>query len=1150
MIIKKLIFSLLLFSISNFCFSQGGSGLPSIPKFEDLVQIPKSPEAAAFAKYGNTSVSHFTGVPNVSVPIGTLKGRDIAIPIELTYDASGIRVDQVATEVGLGWNLKIGGMIVRNVKGLPDDYSSATPAYYPYYSTSNFPGAISVAAQHNHFVNNNLANSNYVTRNQPGTNWEEEWPVRFLRFNEQVEKGFIDSQPDTYTLSVNGITGTIVIDYVTSTAYCTDNPELKVVTNLITSSNGVKQIDTWQVTDGQGNVYSFGSNEAKETTFYYENNSAQVSRTFVSGWKLTGITTGRLKEQVTFTYAAESWTNDQPIVSFYSLDGFPGANCPSFSTAPTLNPFYKITSRVLQSVGFNSDASSQLVISRVTRDDLPGQSAISQLRINDELGNAISYVKLNTSYFSTGSGHLEKRLKLNSVAFHGDNASSLNPQVYAFTYNPINLPARNSLARDYFGYYNGATNNTTLLMYNSTLNNGANREVDINTQQAGILTSIQYPTKGFTNFSYQPNKEYSYSTSAVWQNVYNGTMTVGSPEAYCDDIVGTTLNVQYQSFTAPVTGTYRITFIKNVSASSQVQLVALYKGSKTLCNLVWENGPDIIYKQYSQAVNQQVYVSLEANQVYNVAMANNTNLNSSMNLAVANLQNVSLPEFKNSAGVRIQKIEDFTSAGVLASKKFYYYNDGSSLSGSSIISLVNSGDYISSGIKQNAVLLERNQNREVFDPQFSYLTCGYIERSGSSLIQGNGMNFTYGKVSELTTNDAGEFHLNVFHFQNESEVTDGPFISSSPLLGKMVKEVSYSFEPTTSSFNIIEENTNSYVNFDLSQPYSIRGLFFFGRDHVYHNLVLRNLPSDPSTPPKIGWEYSTMLIAGFIGPPQPQGCGADPANSLLFCIQNGPGPFKYHYKVGGYRRQFPQLVQTVNKKFFRANSIITTTNYSYNTTQNFQVSSISTVSSEGETITDNFSFPTSSANSNLFNQNRLKELLNSKRSVNGILRTERNVVYATYNSNQILTQRVEEKMNAGAFSNLVNIVSYDNLGNIREVVQRDGVPVTMIWGHNGKRLILEVKGATYAQVLSALGGSITLSDNNRNFTAAQVSSLRNALTLAQVTHYIYGSHHGITRVTDPNGRNVNYSYDGFGRLVEVRDHENQVLERSIYNFRN
>ena len=79
------------------------------------VKIPdfmyKSPEAYAFRKYGEYGVSEYTGTTNITVPLYTVSYKDVEIPITLTYDASGIRVDQEASWVGLGWNLMVGGCI-------------------------------------------------------------------------------------------------------------------------------------------------------------------------------------------------------------------------------------------------------------------------------------------------------------------------------------------------------------------------------------------------------------------------------------------------------------------------------------------------------------------------------------------------------------------------------------------------------------------------------------------------------------------------------------------------------------------------------------------------------------------------------------------------------------------------------------------------------------------------------------------------------------------------------------------------------------------------------------------------------------------------------------------------------------------------------
>ncbi|SMD32305.1 hypothetical protein SAMN04488029_0648 [Reichenbachiella faecimaris] len=61
--------------------------------------------------------NHVTGTANISIPLYEVG----SVPVSLTYSASGIQVRQVAGPVGLGWQLRAGGQISREVKGLPDD---------------------------------------------------------------------------------------------------------------------------------------------------------------------------------------------------------------------------------------------------------------------------------------------------------------------------------------------------------------------------------------------------------------------------------------------------------------------------------------------------------------------------------------------------------------------------------------------------------------------------------------------------------------------------------------------------------------------------------------------------------------------------------------------------------------------------------------------------------------------------------------------------------------------------------------------------------------------------------------------------------------------------------------------------------------------
>ena len=59
--------------------------------------IPPSPSAAALGKYGDIPVSLYIGVPNISIPIYTVVGNGISLPINLSYHASELKVEEIAS---------------------------------------------------------------------------------------------------------------------------------------------------------------------------------------------------------------------------------------------------------------------------------------------------------------------------------------------------------------------------------------------------------------------------------------------------------------------------------------------------------------------------------------------------------------------------------------------------------------------------------------------------------------------------------------------------------------------------------------------------------------------------------------------------------------------------------------------------------------------------------------------------------------------------------------------------------------------------------------------------------------------------------------------------------------------------------------------
>jgi hypothetical protein len=82
--------------------------------------IPPSPQAASLGRYGNIPVNYYTGSPNIEIPLYTISGKYLNMPISLTYDANATQVGTLPSWTGLGWTLQTGGVITRTVIGNPD----------------------------------------------------------------------------------------------------------------------------------------------------------------------------------------------------------------------------------------------------------------------------------------------------------------------------------------------------------------------------------------------------------------------------------------------------------------------------------------------------------------------------------------------------------------------------------------------------------------------------------------------------------------------------------------------------------------------------------------------------------------------------------------------------------------------------------------------------------------------------------------------------------------------------------------------------------------------------------------------------------------------------------------------------------------------
>lgn len=81
-----------------------------------------SPNTYSLGRYGDVPVDYSRGKTEVSIPLTVINSANLSVDVSLSYYGGGIKVDQEAGTVGLGWNLIAGGVITRQVRGIPDGF--------------------------------------------------------------------------------------------------------------------------------------------------------------------------------------------------------------------------------------------------------------------------------------------------------------------------------------------------------------------------------------------------------------------------------------------------------------------------------------------------------------------------------------------------------------------------------------------------------------------------------------------------------------------------------------------------------------------------------------------------------------------------------------------------------------------------------------------------------------------------------------------------------------------------------------------------------------------------------------------------------------------------------------------------------------------
>ncbi|MET3036151.1 hypothetical protein ABXT08_08620 [Chryseobacterium sp. NRRL B-14859] len=479
---------------------------------------PPSSNAYSLYKVKEIEIDKMTGTANFSIPIFEIIQDGVNIPINLSYNTGGIKVDERSGSVGLGWTLNIPFDVTKQVHGYDDDDK---PLYLPnknYYLFSNNPDALPLF---------DYSKINIATYN----GFMQHFNLLSALFENSQTGQVYDTQPDMYHYKLGSIFGKFFKDSQLNSRLIPYQP-IQVLS-----------FSPLKIQDFESNIYEFVptlnflmkdqcSGFSLLNDFYGANN-----------YKVSTITT-RNKTNILFKY------NQMESNILRNVFEMKNLKIPSLSSDNSYLPEVNVNCEtykeehhnLLTEISFNK---GKIIFKYNTiRNDMEplgnaSPKSLDEILIYDKGDKVIKKIIFSYDYFTSSSFlsnniFLNKRLKLKSIRI-GD-------EIHEFEYyedKPI--PAINSNTSDYWGYYNGKAANTRIpkiYFKGIVFDEGADRESDATASFTKVMSlkKIKYPTKGTLEIVYENNDYYGE------KNIYNRQVSgieSGNPPVFF------TLNTQH-----------------------------------------------------------------------------------------------------------------------------------------------------------------------------------------------------------------------------------------------------------------------------------------------------------------------------------------------------------------------------------------------------------------------------------------------------------------------------------------------------------------------------------------------------------------------------------------------------------------------------
>jgi len=504
--------------------------------------ILPSPEVRAITRYGDYPVGYSTGIPDISVPLYSIKSGSINLPISMKFHPSGRRPEDREGILGFGWTLDCGGIVTRTRRGLCDD--NLIYKFLPYDS-----------------LKSNDVHCNDMGEMEPYRNFNTAkifWNLASSKKASYNQVAFYDSQYDIFSYVLPSSSGkfllidTVIQGVSSQMPFTIPYRAIKVKINSYQSVSGINFIKQLILTDIDGTEYYFGKSLINENVYMETSNnedfnygdddlSTHVKEEepyHISAWNMTGIISANKADTVSFEYGEAKTTRylqgASPIPSnctFSIKDKFIQAatisgcqselgsdvSINSFDMFPKgqLNYSGRIysTARIKQimfkgnQIDFNVDTSEKLLNSfdvKNTSGDLIKRCVLGYSKYQDEIVKTLDFIQTE----DTIENKTDK---------------------YTFEYYR-GIMRDNLKSKDWWGYYNGQANQLLVPTFNIEYINHSqsatslsipnncyetsgyvNRNVNSDFQKIGMIKKINYPTGGSTEFLYESN---TYKTTS------------------------------------------------------------------------------------------------------------------------------------------------------------------------------------------------------------------------------------------------------------------------------------------------------------------------------------------------------------------------------------------------------------------------------------------------------------------------------------------------------------------------------------------------------------------------------------------------------------------------------------------------------------